>query len=511
MTDLDEQIADKELQIEVKQMEIQILQKELFHLKKKRATLQTGGESSSTQKIESDKITGDKTLPDMEKVESSKTTGYKIQVPAKAGKIESSKSTGENIQRETLVKIAENIPCPNRQQDIQSPPQEQLVGINTSFAGTKFYVIFDGPHRGYYTNWIQVEPLVKNKPHKHKSFKTYTEAQKAFEDFHRTKGQSPIPFKQLFDHSQLVFSPEYMQKDIRSRPRMPQFRPPINDSLKATMSYKTAATSSNPPKIPDRFKVLGKIPEKKEDLVIPDIRLEDFITLQEEARTIGETAPEKNYLGTLDKKYGQFIFLEGADPQMVRTAFHCGLIKLIIPGPNFEELQLIDDKLLQSLKDFRKFVIKSPNTFMILRFNSTIPFWDENNVLIRGYHHIQIRTTQQVEIDQPIEGQSHCVSPILLEDWRALSIQRVITGLKFFNGESKIKVNHSSKFILMTSKTSTNISTEGIKSICKFEGTFYNKINSPPSYNGHLCPALRSSLGKNHRCEFCKIIVFRFN
>ncbi|KAL2460950.1 Uncharacterized protein Adt_44370 [Abeliophyllum distichum] len=190
---------------------------------------------------------------------------------------------------------------------------------------------------------------------------------------------------------------------------------------------------------------------------------------------------------------------------MVRTTFHCGLIKLIIPGPNFEELKLIDDKLLQSLKDFRKYVVKSQDTYMILRFNSSIPFWDENNVLIRGYHHIQIRTTQQVEIDQPIEGQAHCVSPILLEDWRSLSYQRVITGLKFFNGESKIKVNHSSKFILMTSKTSSTISAEGIKSVCRFEETFYNKINSPANYNGHLCPALRSSLGKYHKCEFCKL------
>ncbi|KAL2511536.1 Uncharacterized protein Adt_17136 [Abeliophyllum distichum] len=387
MTDLEEQIAGKELQIEIKQMEIQILQKELFLLKKKRVSLQTRGESS--QIFESDKITGDKQLPaEAGKVESSKTTGDKIRIPAEAGKIESSKTTGDKIQKETLIAIAENIPCPNRQQDIPSPQHEQLYGINTSFAGTKFYVIFDGPHRGYYTNWTQVEPLVKNKPYKHKSFKTYTEAQQSFDEFHRTKGQSPIPFKQLFDHSQLVLSPGHMQKDIRSRPRMPQFRPPISDNLKATMSYKTAATSSSPTKIPDRFKVLGKIPKRKEDLIILDIRLQDFITLQEEARMIGETAPEKNYLGTLDKKYGQFIFLEGADPQMVRTAFHCGLIKLIIPGPNFEELKLIDDKLLQSLKDFRKYVIKSQDTYMILIFNSSIPFWDENNVLIRGYHHI---------------------------------------------------------------------------------------------------------------------------
>ncbi|KAL2497125.1 orf y [Abeliophyllum distichum] len=151
---------------------------------------------------------------------------------------------------------------------------------------TKFYVIFDGPHRGYYTNWTQVEPLVKNKPYKHKSFKTYTEAQQSFDEFHRIKGQSPIPFKQLFDHSQLVFSPGYMQKDIRSRPRMPQFRPPISDNLKPSMSYKTAATSSNPQRIPDRFKVLGKIPERKEDFIITDIRLQDFMTLQEEARQL---------------------------------------------------------------------------------------------------------------------------------------------------------------------------------------------------------------------------------
>ncbi|KAL2487406.1 Uncharacterized protein Adt_32162 [Abeliophyllum distichum] len=484
-------------------MEIQILQKELFLLKKKRVSLSTEGESSS-QKIENIQHVEEKKYSVKSDIESGKIIGDK-QLPSEKEKIKSDKITEEKIQKETLISIAENIPCPNRQQDIQSPQQEQLFGINTSFAGTKFYVIYDGPHRGYYTNWTQVEPLVKNKPFKHKSFKTYTEAQQSFDDFHMTKGQSPIPFKQLFDHSQLVFSPSYIQKDIRARPRMPQFRPPISDNLKATMSYKTATTSSNPQRVPDRFKVLGKIPERKEDFIITDIRLQDFITLQEEARTIGETAPEKNYLRTLDKKYGQFIFLEGADPLMVRNAFHCGLIKMIIPGPIFEELKLVDDKLLQSLKDFRKYVIKSQATYMILRINSTIPFWDEHNILVRGYHHIQIKTTKQVVIDQPIEGQAHYVSPILLEDWRSLSFQRLITGLKFFNGESKIKVNHTSKFILMTSKTSSTISSVGIKAVCKFEESFYNRINTPTEYNGHLCPALRSSLGKYHGCELCKL------
>lgn len=99
----------------------------------------------------------------------------------------------------------------------ENPP---LVGVGTLVAGSKFYVIFDGPAKGFYTNWSQVELLVKNKPYKHKSFKTYTEAQKAFFEHHEAKGQNPTPYKHLFDLNDINLRQNYCQ-DIRARPRLP--------------------------------------------------------------------------------------------------------------------------------------------------------------------------------------------------------------------------------------------------------------------------------------------------
>ncbi|KAL2531891.1 Uncharacterized protein Adt_05242 [Abeliophyllum distichum] len=391
-------------------------------------------------------------------------------------------------------------------QGIQSPIKtaQPLVGINTSSAGTKFYVIFDGPHKGFYSNWTEVESLVKNKPYRHKSFKTYTEAQQAFLENCKTKGIDPEPHKQIFDLP--IFRPNYQQMDIRSRPRLAAqlFRPPSENARLRLFSYKEAAQSSST-KIHDRFTSLGKIPKPKEENTIPDIPLMEFLTLEAEARVIGDSAPEETYFGTFDKKFGQFVFLEGADPIMVQSAFHCGLIKMIIPGDDLEEIKLIDEGLFQSIKDFKKFVIKDQTTRLILKFNSTIPFWEENEILFKGYHHIQIRTVQEVLLDRPVEGEPIEINDSILQDWRSLSYQRILTTLKAFDRNSKVKVNHSSMFILMTSRTSATISSEGIKTICRFEEKFYNLFNAPADYDGHLYKSLKSSLGKYHNCDKCQI------
>ncbi|KAL2453335.1 Uncharacterized protein Adt_49165 [Abeliophyllum distichum] len=109
----------------------------------------------------------------------------------------------------------------------------------------------------------------------------------------------------------------------------------------------------------------------------------EFLTLEAEARVIADSAPEETYYGTLDKKYGQFVFLEGADPILVQSAFHCGLIKMVIPGDDLNELSLIDEGLFKSLKDFKTFVIKNQQTRLIIKFNSTIPLWDKNEILFQ--------------------------------------------------------------------------------------------------------------------------------
>ncbi|KAL2461369.1 Uncharacterized protein Adt_44789 [Abeliophyllum distichum] len=230
----------------------------------------------------------------------------------------------------------------------------------------------------------------------------------------------------------------------------------------------------------------------------------EFLTLEAEARVIGDSAPEETYFGTFDKKIGQFVFLEGADPVMVQSAFHCGLIKMITPGDDLEEVKLLDEGLFQSIKDFKKFVIKDQTTRLILKFNSTIPFWDKKEILFKGCHHIQIRTVQEVLLDRPVEGEPTEVDNNILQDWRALSYQRILTTLKTFDRNSKVKVNHSSRFILMTSRTSATISIEGIKTICRFEEKFYSLINALASYDGHLCKSLKSSLGKYHDCQLCQ-------
>ncbi|CAA2984851.1 Hypothetical predicted protein [Olea europaea subsp. europaea] len=39
-----------------------------------------------------------------------------------------------------------------------------------------------------------------------------------------------------------------------------------------------------------------------------------------------------------------------------------------------------------------------------MMFNSKIPFWDKEGYLIKGYHHIQIKTIPEIFLEKPIQG-----------------------------------------------------------------------------------------------------------
>ncbi|KAL2467318.1 Uncharacterized protein Adt_43169 [Abeliophyllum distichum] len=364
--------------------------------------------------VDTGKKTDETSLPNEDGNKGAWTALEKLPEELKVPKSTGDKITAEHSQAQSSQ---EHQGIQNPTETISGQTAQPLVGINTSFAGTKFYVIFYGPHKGFYSNWTEVESLVKNKPYRHKSFKTYTKAQQAFLENCKTKGIDPEPRKQIFDLP--IFRPNYQQMDFRSRLRLPAqlFRPPSENARLRLFTYKEAAQSSST-KIHDRFTSLGKIPKIKEENTISDIPLMEFLTLEAEARVIGDSAPEETYFGTFDKKFGQFVFLEGADPVMVQSAFHCRLIKMIIPGDDLEEVKLLDEGLFQSIKDFKKFVIKDQTTRLILKFNSTIPFWDENEILFKGYHHIQIRTIQEVLLDRPVEGEPTEVDNNILQDWR---------------------------------------------------------------------------------------------
>ncbi|CAI9769573.1 unnamed protein product [Fraxinus pennsylvanica] len=308
---------------------------------------------------------------------------------------------------------------------------------------------------GFYSQWKQVESLVKNKPYKHKSFKTFLEAQQAFNQFYEAKGVTPSSYNHLNDNIQL--RPKYYEdSNPRARPRLPAqlFRPPNPNQRLRMISFKDMIQSSvETDNLPNRFKTIGKIPKSQEEPLFSGITLQNFLQCEEEAKTVGDSDPNKTYFGTIEKQFEQFIFCEGSERTIIQTAFHCGLIKMILLGEKMEEIKLIDDKLLNALKDFKKYVIKDQELHMVLKINSTIPLWNSEGLLIKGYHHIQIKTLPQITLNKPVTTKIECVSEQTLDEWRSLSYQRLLTGLRAFNNESKIKVNFSSSTILVTSKT----------------------------------------------------------
>ncbi|CAA3007630.1 Hypothetical predicted protein, partial [Olea europaea subsp. europaea] len=114
------------------------------------------------------------------------------------------------------------------------------------------------------------------------------------------------------------------------------------------ISFKDAVESqAKVESIPNGFKRIGKIPKPQESPFLSGITMQDFLQYKEEAKIVGTSVPEKGYYGTMEKKFRQFIFFEGAHPTIVPIAFHCGLIKMIILSEAMEEIKMVDNNLLK--------------------------------------------------------------------------------------------------------------------------------------------------------------------
>ncbi|KAF5821731.1 putative ribosomal protein L9/RNase H1 [Helianthus annuus] len=228
-----------------------------------------------------------------------------------------------------------------------SLPKTEKVSLRPSYSqvtqklenpkNTRFYVIFDGDHRGIYEDWAIVKNYVEKTDYPFKKFGSLLQAQQEATRYSATCGKKEIPLKVT----------------IFSEPLIPKKKERVIEFRNNTFSKPT------------------KIEEKEEKDIIS---LYEFRAIWSRARAISQDDFEFEHIYTEDKATKSLIiFCTGANPELVSLAFSAGLAKFIYPSPNLLEISNLSEGMKKAIKNFRKKIAAARDANIFIKCTSTLP------------------------------------------------------------------------------------------------------------------------------------------
>nr|GFA84806.1 hypothetical protein [Tanacetum cinerariifolium] len=78
-----------------------------------------------------------------------------------------------------------------------------------------------------------------------------------------------------------------------------------------------------------------------------------------------------------------------ADPKLIQQAFEAGLINNIYPSHNLQELRHFPQPMVDSIKNFRKKVLKAKDDPIYIKVISSVPDWNQEDGY-NPYHFLEI-------------------------------------------------------------------------------------------------------------------------
>jgi len=284
------------------------------------------------------------------------------------------------------------------------------------FQGTsKHYTIFNGPNAGCYKDWATVQKLVSGKPVAFKGFPNYGLARQAFIDYCMKHNIT------LHTTPTLITPTDLLQPN-------------------KTVSYADKAKLPANPVQERTFARFNKISVKNPDMhdFIP---LETFTHYYRLAEVCNIT--EGCFISQINNSR-YFNAGEGADPNLVSTLFHCGLLQSICPSANLQEISKLPQGIYTAVKQYRTKVLKEQNRRVLLNIRSSYLDWheteDETDCLknYSSYHFVKIGMLRHLDIIPCTSIKEEVTSNLglVLPKLRAQSLGRVISKIrKFYTGE----------------------------------------------------------------------------
>lgn len=324
---------------------------------------------------------------------------------------------------------------------IRNPPVPVTVGLKE-----RYYVIFNGAHKGIYKSWMEISPFITAKPDiRHQSYSTRIEAEGALAN----------------------------SESFQLPPR------PVS-----AMDY--ALTLSKPQKQPRRMTTLGTIPQvtfydptifNQEQKELQFINKNQFLTLLNTIRQDDGTAMNSNHYYSTDRDDmlgSKYNFIQESDPKMVYQAFMAGLVENIYPSPDHKELEYFPTNFKRAIKTFAQKV--SGERPIYIKSTSSYVDWDEDESPLPSYHLVKIglvgasRTVPKPKVLKPAE-----FGPVIIEA-RAQMLSQILTETRRFNRNTEVKVNYSTNHVLIFSQSNRKISEDGKRKVANFEAQFAGNL-----------------------------------
>ncbi|KAJ0469065.1 putative ribosomal protein L9/RNase H1 [Helianthus annuus] len=367
----------------------------------------------------------------------------------------SGKGTSNPLMADSLPKTAK----------VSLRPSYSQVAQTAENLNSRFYVIFDGEHRGIYEDWSVVKNYVDRADYPFKKYGSLLQAQQEATRYSANCGKKEIPLK-------VTILPEPLKP--KKKERVIEFR---NTFSKPT------------------------IKEEKEEKEI--VSLDEFRTVWSKARTLSQNDFESEHIYTEDRATKSLIiFCPGASPELVSLAFSAGLAKFIYPSPNLLEISNLSEGVKKAIKHFRKKIAVARDANIFIKCNSTLPDWYQGNSF-PSYHHLEIgiaktRTVNPSRVMNEDEDYENWL------DIRAKGFIQILNNLQKIKAGSFNKVNYCSTNCIITSYSGTPLPLHEKEVLERMEQRIiFNKIEAGPVTKKQLCKKLQRTIEK-HQCEYCE-------
>ncbi|GKB25849.1 hypothetical protein Tco_0865250 [Tanacetum coccineum] len=323
-----------------------------------------------------------------------------------------------------------------------------------------YYVIYKGPHAGVHTEWGITKEFCDTDKVTCKKFKSEETARMSFAIYYQ-EGLS--------------------KKPVLLRPKIQKIKEEHRDQ---------------------RF----KIPEDKDQSTFePPMKFEEFRQIWSKARAAcPEDFLHEKFFTTDKVTKSLYNFVEGADPKLIHQAFKAGLINNIYPSHNLQELRHFPQPMVDSIKNFRKKVLKAKDDPIYVKVISSIPDWQQEEGY-DPYHFLEIglaKSKKEISQSQPMEEQQLLLNNLL--KIRVNSLRRISEKILEVLTGTKKKVNYVDNNCIITSWSFSNTNEEDVQIISQFGEKFMkNTIQTSSTTRQSFCRHL-NQLFEDHYCHFCE-------
>lgn len=354
---------------------------------------------------------------------------------------------------------------PNQGIKINSIPEDLNPQKNKTY-----YAVFNGLNAGIYEKWETAKRATDGVPNvRFKKFKSLLEATTAAKLFAK---------EHLCSEAKLINNSDCLKPNT--------FSAALKQPKKTKVSL---GKPISPPK--------ETITEDDEDLC-----LAGFEYWYSAARNASEEQLTKEHYFTTDNaNLSYYNYLKNSNPVQVYESFQYGLVKMIYPSYNLQELKAFPKAFISAIKKFRQNCLKADQDIYV-KVNSSIPVFRGNQLVYRPHHIIQVGISK---------GEKYSPSKIMsctveVEDLQILAKQKygaLLDKAFSFKDENKIFCNFSDARILLFSKNNKTAGKEDISRIIRFQ----NQLIGNKIFGDHyedMCKMIKDKADPTFTCSLCQ-------